>query len=46
MYDRMKILDEGMQAGLHEVPVESCPYQAGSPECEIWLEGWGAQPMT
>jgi ribosome modulation factor len=40
VYDRTKILDEGMQASLDGLPIESCPYLAGSSERGIWLEGW------
>jgi hypothetical protein len=40
MYDRAKVLDEGMRAALDDVPVVGCPYPVGSPECEIWLDGW------
>ena len=40
MYDRTKILDEGMQAGLDGLPPASYPYPPGSPESGIWLEGW------
>jgi ribosome modulation factor len=39
VYDRLKVLDEGMQAGLDDVPVASCPYPGGSSK-ETWLEGW------
>ena len=40
MYDRTKILDEGMQACLDGLPLASCPYHAGPAEREIRLEGW------
>ena len=40
MYDRLKVLDEGMQAGLDDLPVGSCPYAPRSSERETWLEGW------
>jgi ribosome modulation factor len=40
VYDRTKVLDEGMQAGLDDLPQESCPYPAGASEHVIWREGW------
>jgi ribosome modulation factor len=39
VYDRTKILDEGMQAGLDDHPVESCPCPDGATKGNS-LEGW------
>ena len=40
MFNRTKLLDEGMTAALDGLPVESCPYPAGSTESESWVQGW------
>jgi ribosome modulation factor len=40
VYDRTRVLDEGMQAGLDGLPIHDCHYPAGSNASEIWREGW------
>lgn len=40
MFDRSKILDEGMGAALDGLAVETCPYQNGSVESDLWMQGW------
>jgi ribosome modulation factor len=39
-YDWTKVLNEGAEAGLDGLSVDSCPYSPGSPEFEVWVSGW------
>jgi ribosome modulation factor len=32
--------DEGLESFEFGMARDDCPYPAGSPECEEWLEGW------
>ena len=40
MFDRSKFLNEGAEAGLDGLPIESCPYPVNSHQHELWLDGW------
>ncbi len=40
MFRLTQLLDEGAEAGLDDLPFESCPYAFGSIEREVWIEGW------
>jgi ribosome modulation factor len=39
-YEWTKVLNEGAEAGLDGLPVEHCPYPAGSPQFLLWVSGW------
>jgi ribosome modulation factor len=39
-YEWTKVLNQGAEAGLDGLPVEHCPYPAGSPESVLWVSGW------
>lgn len=40
MFDRTKLVDEGMTAALDDLPVSACPYEDSSVERAMWIEGW------
>jgi ribosome modulation factor len=39
-YEWTRVLNEGAEAGLDGLPVDHCPYPAGSPEFVMWVSGW------
>lgn len=40
MHDRTTFLNEGMEAGLDGLTVDTCPYPIHSRERALWIEGW------
>jgi ribosome modulation factor len=39
-YEWTKVLNEGAEAGLDGLPVDNCPYLAGSRQFLLWVSGW------